>query len=63
MLASNDPGTVAEYVGQRIVLTSGVGTGQYGYIQAYDDSTKIATVVRIFLLSSSINSPFSAIYV
>ncbi len=46
MLASNDPGTVAEYVGQRIVLTSGVGTGQYGYIQAYDDSTKIATVYK-----------------
>ena len=45
-IASNDTGTTAEYVGQRIILTSGVGTGQYGYIQAYDDSTKVATIYR-----------------
>jgi len=45
-IASNDTGTTAEYVGQRIILTSGVGTGQYGYIQTYDDSTKVATIYR-----------------
>ena len=45
-IASNDKGTTAEYVGQRIILTSGVGTGQYGYIQAYNDSTKVATIYR-----------------
>jgi hypothetical protein len=30
----------------RIVIISGTGTGQYGYIQDYDDVTKIATVYK-----------------
>ena len=45
-LASNDSAVTADYVGQLIVLTSGVGTGQYGYIQAYNDSTKVAQIYK-----------------
>jgi len=45
-LATGDDGTAADYVGQRIVINSGVGIGQYAEIIAYDDVTKIATVSR-----------------
>jgi hypothetical protein len=30
----------------RIILTSGAGTGQYGYITAYNNVTKVVTVAR-----------------
>ena len=45
-LASNDGNTITEYQGMRIIITAGVGTGQYGYINAYDDITKIATIYK-----------------
>jgi hypothetical protein len=45
-LASNDTNTAAEVLGMRILIVSGTGTGQYGYIQAYDDFTKIVTVYK-----------------
>lgn len=45
-LASNDQSLAAEYIGLRLILTSGTGTGQYGYIQNYDNVTKIATIYR-----------------
>ena len=34
------------YDGKRIFITQGRGKGQYGYIQSYDPSTKIAYVLR-----------------
>jgi len=37
LLSATDLRTAEDYVGQRLVITSGPGTGQYGYIQAYDD--------------------------
>ena len=39
-------GTSESYVGQRIVILSGAGDGQYGRISSYDSVTKIATVER-----------------
>jgi hypothetical protein len=45
-LASNDPNTEADYLGKRIVITGGTGTGQYGYITAYDDETKVVLVSK-----------------
>ena len=45
-IASNDANSITEYLGMRIVLTSGAGTGQYGYIAAYDNVTKVVTVYR-----------------
>ena len=45
-IASNDPNSEANYLGMRIVLTSGPGTGQYGYITDYDNITKVVQVYR-----------------
>ena len=36
----------AQYIGQRIFITSGAGVGQYGYIQAYVPATKQATIYK-----------------
>ncbi len=46
LIASNDPNTLTEYLGMRIIITGGVGTGQYGYIQAYNTTTKEVTVYK-----------------
>lgn len=43
-LAANDANTETEYLGMRIIITSGTGVGQYGYIYAYDDVSKLVTV-------------------
>ena len=45
-IATNDANSIAEYLGMRILITSGAGTGQYGYITAYDNVTKVVTVYR-----------------
>jgi len=45
-IASNDPNSEANYLGMRIVLTSGPGTGQYAYITAYNNLTKVVQVSR-----------------
>lgn len=45
-IATNDANSIAEYLGMRILITSGAGTGQYGYITAYDNITKVVTVYR-----------------
>ena len=43
-LAGTDDGIEAEYLGLRIIIVSGAGTGQYGYISAYNPTTKIVSV-------------------
>ena len=45
-LSGTDDNVEATYLGLRIVITSGVGTGQYGYITSYNNITKIATVSK-----------------
>lgn len=45
-IATNDPNSITEYLGMRIILTSGAGTGQYGYIAAYNNVSKVITVYR-----------------
>ena len=45
-LSGSDDNTFANYDGMRLLIVSGTGTGQYGYIQAYDDNTKIATIYK-----------------
>jgi hypothetical protein len=45
-IASNDPNEEANYLGMRIVLTSGPGTGQYAYITAYNNVSKVVSVAR-----------------
>jgi len=45
-LATNDPNEEVNYLGMRVVLTSGPGTGQYGYITAYNNVSKVAQISR-----------------
>ena len=44
--AADVTGTSAAYVGQRIVILSGPGDGQYAKISSYNNVSKIATVER-----------------
>jgi len=45
-LASSYEGLEEEILGLRVIITSGTGTGQYGYVNAYNDITKVVTVYR-----------------
>jgi len=45
-IASNDENEEEDYLGKRIIITGGTGTGQYGYITAYNTSTKVVNVSR-----------------
>jgi hypothetical protein len=45
-LSQSDSNTSSNYVGLRIVIISGKGAGQYGYIQAYNATTKMATIYK-----------------
>jgi hypothetical protein len=45
-IATNDPNDQENYLGMRIILTSGPGTGQYGYITAYNTISKLITVYK-----------------
>jgi hypothetical protein len=45
-IATNDPNEEENYLGMRIVLTSGPGTGQYAYITGYNSVTKVVQVAR-----------------
>lgn len=46
ILAGSDTNTSSNYVGMRAFITSGTGTGQHGYISAYDSGTKIAQILK-----------------
>jgi hypothetical protein len=43
-LNAADTAATGAYVGMRIILSNGTGAGQYGYITAYNGTTKIASV-------------------
>jgi len=45
-LATAETVTEAEVLGMRIIIISGEGTGQYGYVYSYNSSTKLCTVYR-----------------
>ena len=45
-IASNDQKTFDNYYGMRVIITSGTGVGQYGYIAYYDAVGKIVTVAK-----------------
>lgn len=45
-LAAAETATQADILGMRIIIISGEGTGQYGYVQAYNEGTKALTVYR-----------------
>ena len=45
-LATAESALAAEIIGKRIIIISGEGTGQYGYVQAYNAGTKLCSVYR-----------------
>jgi hypothetical protein len=45
-LSNTDGRLSSQYVGMAIYLTSGVGAGQYGYIDTYNNGTKVATIKK-----------------
>ena len=45
-LATAETATEAQVLGMRIILISGEGTGQYGYVYSYNAATKLCTVYR-----------------
>ena len=46
-LSNTDGRLSSQYVGMAIYLTAGVGAGQYGYIDTYNNGTKVATVKKM----------------
>jgi len=46
VISANDTNTQSDYLGKRLIITSGVGTGQYGYITGYNIVSKEITVAR-----------------
>lgn len=46
-LSNTDGRLSSQYVGMAIYITSGVGAGQYGYIDTYNNGTKIATIKKM----------------
>ena len=45
-LAQSDTNTNSNYTGMRVVINSGTGAGQYGYISYYNSTTKNAYVLK-----------------
>ena len=45
-IATNDENEEANLLGLRLILTSGPGTGQYGYVHAYNSTTKVVTIYK-----------------
>ena len=45
-IAATDQNTATNYVGMRIIITSGTGAGQYARIFSYDSVSKVASVLR-----------------
>jgi len=45
-LSNTETANNTKYVGMRIVITAGVGAGQYGVISSYNSGTKVANIVK-----------------
>jgi hypothetical protein len=45
-LASNDQGTNSRYAGTRLLITSGTGVGQYGFMQYIDVVSKVVNICK-----------------
>ncbi len=45
-IAATDSAISSAYVGMRVVIVSGTGVGQYGYINSYNSGSKIAQVYK-----------------
>ena len=45
-ISATDSRSSSYYQGMRILIISGAGVGQYGYIQSYNSTTKVATIYK-----------------
>ncbi len=45
-ISASDINLETDYLGKRIIIVSGTGTGQYGYITAYNTTTKVVSVAK-----------------
>jgi hypothetical protein len=45
-LALVDQNTATNYIGMRAYISAGTGAGQYGYISAYNSTTKVAQILQ-----------------
>ena len=45
-IASNDTNLEEDYIGKRLIIIGGTGTGQYGYITAYNTTTKVVNISK-----------------
>ena len=45
-IATNDQNDYTVYAGMRVIITSGTGVGQYGYVTAYNTSSKEVSVAK-----------------
>jgi len=43
-VATADSGSISTYLGMRLIIVSGTGVGQYGYITAYNTNTKVISI-------------------
>ena len=46
-ISATDTANSADYVGMAIFIESGLGVGQYGYIDTYNAGTKVATIKKM----------------
>ena len=46
-VSNTDIRTSGQYIGMAVHITSGVGVGQYGYIDSYNSGTKIASIYKM----------------
>jgi hypothetical protein len=59
-LATNDPNDLSIYRGLRIIIQSGSGTGQYGYVVGYDfETSKIVNVANEYFEALTTNQTSS----
>jgi len=45
-ISASDINLETDYIGKRIIIVSGTGTGQYAYITAYNTTTKVVSVSK-----------------
>lgn len=59
-IAGSDQNTAATYRGLRILIQSGTGTGQYGYIAEYDATGKVVFVGRESVTTATVTATTSS---
>jgi hypothetical protein len=59
-IASNDQKTLEQYYGMRVIITSGTGVGQYGYVAYYNNVNKEITVGKESIAPQTVTATSSS---